>query len=67
MKGYIIISVGNDPQDDYVCASEYGKDIGLVFKNKTTAEKYMKRIQKAHDKHNDVYNFFLQEVEIIED
>jgi hypothetical protein len=41
MKGYIIISIGNDPEDDYICATGFNDHIRKVFLNKKSAEKFL--------------------------
>jgi hypothetical protein len=68
MKGYIIISIGNDPEDDYICATGFNDHIRKVFLNKKSAEKFCEDLQKSFDEDDcdNPYEFRLEEIEIIE-
>jgi hypothetical protein len=74
MKGYIIISIGNCVEDDYICATGFDDDgfdddVRKIFINKATAEKFCKNLQRLYDldQPDNPYEFRLEEVEIIED
>ena len=69
MKGYIIVSIGNSSDEDYICATGYDDHVRKVFFVKKTAQKFMKQLNKDYklDEHENPYDFTLEEVEIITD
>jgi hypothetical protein len=69
MKGYIIVSIGNDSSEDYICATGYDDNVRRVFFNKKTANRFIKTLNKAfrEDNHSNPYEFTLEEVEIVTD
>lgn len=71
MKGYIIVSYGDDRSEDYIARHpEYDSPWGrkAVILNKAKAERLCKKLQKEYDmdQHYNLYAFEVEEIEIIE-
>ena len=69
MKGYIIVSIGNDSNEDYICATGYDDNIRKVFFSKKIALQFIKQLNKDYrlDEHENPFHFTVEEVEIITD
>lgn len=69
MKGYIIVSIGNSSEEDYICATGYGDHVRKVFLKKKTAEEFCKSLQTDYDIDDpeNPYEFKLEKVEIVKD
>ena len=68
MKGYIVSSNGNYPEEDYICAADYSDHVRRVFLNKEKAERFCIDLQKYYDEDepDNLYLFEVEEVEVIE-
>lgn len=68
MKGYIVSSSGNYPEEDYICAADYIDDVRRVFLNREKAERFCIDLQKYWDEGSpdNMYVFEVEEVEVIE-
>lgn len=68
MRGYIIISIGNSSEEDYICVTGFDDHIRKVFLAKDVAEKFCDDLQRLYDADDpdNIYEFRLEEVEIIE-
>lgn len=67
MKGYIIVSIGNSSDEDYICVKEFGGRMRKVFLKKRSAVKFCKELQKQYDEYDpkNLYEFSLEEVDIV--
>jgi len=66
--GYIIVSIGNQVSEDYICARRFcSSDNRQVFLNLKDAEEFCKELQTEYDLDDpdNPYEFKIEEVDVV--